>query len=187
MEPVTARLFVALNPTDPVRDSLAELHDEIPRMQWTPLDRIHLTLRFLGEQPADTQDKIAAALDAVRVKSFFLEVEGIGGFPDRGDWRVLWVGVGRSHPLLHQLRQQVDDALLAAGIHFELRPFVPHLTLGRCAEAPAAAIKQWARRHRDFTGPLWPISSFALMLSEPSPTGGRTHTALKEYSLLAST
>jgi RNA 2',3'-cyclic 3'-phosphodiesterase len=183
MEPVTSRLFVALNPTDPVRDSLAELRDEIPRMQWTPLERIHLTLRFLGEQPAEALEKITTALETVRVKSFFLEVEGVGGFPDRGNWRVLWAGVGRSHPLLHQLRQQVDDALLGAGIQFELRPFVPHLTLGRCAEAPVAAVKQWARRHRDFTGPLWPISSFALMLSEPSMTGGRLHTLFREYPL----
>ena len=186
MEPVSSRLFVALNPTQPVRDSLEELHDEIPRVQWTSPARIHLTLRFLGEQSGEAQDKITAALEVVRVKSFFLEIEGVGGFPDRGNWRVLWAGVGRSHPLLHQLRQQVDDALLAAGIHFELRPFVPHLTLGRCADAPAAAVKQWARRHRDFTGPLWPISSFTLMRSEPPAAGGRSHTTLKDYPLSVS-
>ena len=152
-------------------------------MQWTSPERIHLTLRFLGDQSAEAQDKITAALAAVRVKPFFLEIESVGGFPDRGDWRVLWVGVGRSHPLLHQLRQQVDDALLAAGVHFQLRPFTPHLTLGRCADAPAAAVDQWARRHRDFTGPLWPVSSFALMLSEPTVSSGHAHTTLKEYPL----
>jgi 2'-5' RNA ligase len=183
MESVTSRLFIALNPTAPVRDALAKLHEDIPRMQWTSPKNSHLTLRFIGEQSAQTQEIISAALATIRVKSFLLGVEGIGGFPHRSDWHVLWAGVGRGHPLLHQLRQQVDNALLAAGITFELKPFVPHLTLGRCREAPAPMIAQWAKRHADFVGPLWPLSSFALMLSEPSVCGGREHRVLHEYAL----
>jgi 2'-5' RNA ligase len=182
MDMSAAHLFVALNPTEPVRNALAELHDEIPRMHWTPPAQIHLTLRFLDEQPAESREKIADALTAIRVKPFLLPVEGIGGFPDRADWHVLWAGVGNGHPLLHQLRQQVDNALLAAGIHFELRPFVPHLTLGRCRDAPAPMIKQWAKRHRDFTGPIWPVAAFALMSSEPA-SAGRIHNTVREYPL----
>jgi len=177
-----ARLFVALHPSAPLRVFLAELQTEIPRMQWAPPEQIHLTIRFIGEQPAAAHDTIADALRRVRVKPFMLGVEGIGGFPERGNWHVVWAGVGNGHPLLHQLRQQVDNALLAAGIQFELRPFVPHLTLGRCREAPAAMVRQWAKQHRDFEGPVWPVSSFALMASEPSPHG-RIHRLIQEYPL----
>ncbi len=177
-----ARLFVALNPSAPVRDSLAELQTEIPRMQWTPPEQIHLTIRFIGEQPAILNDTIADALGSVRVKPFMLGVEGVSGFPERGDWHVVWAGVGKGHPLLHQLRQQVDNALLAAGIQFELRPFVPHLTIGRSREAPAAMVRHWARQHREFEGPVWPVSSFALMASEPSPNG-RIHRLIQTYPL----
>jgi 2'-5' RNA ligase len=183
MPPSATRLFVALNPSDPVRAAIAALHDEIPRMQWTPAAQIHLTLRFIGEQPPEAHEKIADALATVRVKSFLLGVEGVGGFPERGDWHVLWAGVGSGHPLLHQLRQQVDNALLAAGIQFELRPFVPHLTIARCREAPAPMITQWAKRHRDFVGPIWPVSSFSLMASEPR-VDGRFHIPLNEYPLI---
>ena len=178
-----SRLFVALSPSAPVAAALATLHEEIPGLRWTPPEEIHLTLRFIGGQRPETCDAIADALTHIRVKSFFLDVEGVGGFPERGEHRVLWAGVGNGHPLLHQLRQQVDDTLLAAGVVFDLKPFVPHLTIGRCEHAPSDKIKQWLKRHRAFAGPIWPVSSFALWTSDVVEERIRRRRIVKEYAL----
>ena len=43
------RLFVALQPTDPARDALAALADDVSGVRWVPAAQLHLTLRFIGE------------------------------------------------------------------------------------------------------------------------------------------
>jgi len=182
------RLFVALQPTDPAREALAALADEVSGVRWVPAAQLHLTLRFIGEVSEGDADKIAGALIRVRVQPFFLELTGTGGFPPRGSPGILWAGVGAGHPLLHQLRQQVDDRLLTTGVPFELRPFVPHFTVGRCRDAAPVAVAHWLKRHRDFAGPTWPVRQFHLMASNPAnPNEGyRTlHTFLLGGPLIA--
>jgi len=177
------RLFVALEPSGPVRAALADLSSELPPAHWTPPEQIHLTLRFIGEVAEERAEAIESALEQVRVRSFLLEPEGVGGFPPRGHPQVLWAGV-KSHPFLHQLRQQVDDFLLTVQPELELKPFVPHLTLARCREAPPVAVAHWLKRHRHFIAPVWPVGAFHLMSSELGPTGA-AHQVRKKYPLLA--
>jgi len=175
------RLFVAIQPTEPVRATLIALTGDIARARWTPPQHLHLTLRFIGDVSDETRQRIEAALNLVRVQPFFLAVEGTGRFPPRGHPSVAWVGVA-GHPHLHQLRQQVDDGLLAAGVSFELRPFVPHFTLARTGEASTGAVEQWVKQHRDFAGPAWRVDAFHLMISDLTPDGAE-HRVLKTFAL----
>ena len=177
------RIFVALLPTDPARSALAALAEDVRGVHWARPELLHLTLRFIGEVDAAGRDKIIAALGHVHVRPFLLELTGAGVFPPRGQPGVLWAGVGPGHPLLHQLRQQVDDLLLGTGIPFELRPFVPHFTVGRCREAPPVMIAHWLKRHRDFAGPVWPVQGFHLMASEPVE-GNASYRTLHTFPLL---
>ena len=182
MEAVPTRLFVALQPTEPTRRALATLAAGVDGVRWARGDQFHLTLRFIGETPPGAEATMADALARVRVKSFFLDLEGVGGFPPRSPPAVLWAGVGTGHPLLHQLRQQVDDNLLTTGVPFPLRPFVPHVTLGKCDRAVPVAVAHWLKRHRDFIGPIWPVDSFHLMASDLHPAGA-VHRTLRSYGL----
>ena len=175
------RLFVALQPTEPVRAALAGLIGDISHARWTPPPQLHITLRFIGEVSDFSRQQIEEALDRVRVQPFFLATKGAGRFPPRGHPSVVWAGVA-GHPHLHQLRQQVDDRLLATGVPFELRPFVPHFTLGRTKEASAGAVEQWLKRHRDFTGPAWRVDAFHLMASDLLPEGVE-HRVVKTFAL----
>ena len=177
----TQRLFVALLPTEPVRTALTLLTGEIARARWTPPEQLHITLRFIGDVSETSRQQIEDALDHVRVQPFFLGVEGKGRFPPRGHPAVAWAGVA-SHPHLHQLRQRVDDGLLATGVPLELRPFVPHFTLARTNEASVGAVAQWLKRHREFTGPVWRVDAFHLMASDLQPEGA-VHRVLKTYAL----
>ncbi len=181
MTPFAQRLFVAIQPTEPVRAALIALHGEIARARWTPPQHLHLTLRFIGGVSDSARQQIEDALSVVRVQPFFLAVEGAGRFPPRGHPSVVWAGIA-GHPHLHQLRQQVDDRLLATGVPFELRPFVPHFTLARTSEASAGAVEQWLKQHRDFTGPAWRVDAFHLMVSDLKPEGAE-HRVLKTFPL----
>lgn len=176
------RLFIALLPTDATRSALAKLDDRRPGFRWTPPEQVHLTMRFLGELNEEHTERTEEALEKVRVEPFWIEVGGVGRFPPRGHANVVWAGISQHHPRLHQLRQQIDDGLLAAGIPIELAPFVPHFTVARVREAAPEQVVHWLKRHRDFTGPAWHVDAFALMESVLGPTGA-VHTVRRIYPL----
>ena len=176
------RLFVAILPSTPVRAALAGLAEGLAHARWTSPDQFHLSLRFIGDVTDDQLHAVTEALTEVRVAPFPLGVEGTGRLPPRGQPNIVWAGVGRGHPLLHQLRQQVDDRLLTTGVPFELRPFVPHFTLGRTREASPATVAQWLKRHRDFVGPVWRVEDFHLMASLLTPSGA-LHRILRTLPL----
>jgi len=178
----TQRLFVAIALPIPVRDVLLELTTPLTGVAWTLPEQLHLTLRFLGDVPDDKLDAIQTHLATVRVEPFILPVEGLGTFPPKSP-RVLWVGVGRGHPHLHQLRQRVDDTLLAAGLlALEVRTFHPHVTLARGTEKAAPAITRWMRARPDFVAPPFRVNAFDLIASELQPAGA-VHTLLRRFAL----
>lgn len=178
----TARLFLALDAPEPVGRVLATLATPLPGVAWTPPERLHLTLRFLGDTPVERISALRERLRALRVAGFLLPVEGLGVFPSHGHPRVLWCGVGRGHPHLHQLRQRVDDSILALGLEADLKSFQPHFTLARVGPANPAAIAQWLHQHREFAAPPFRVERLCLYASELQPTGA-VHRLLEDFPL----
>lgn len=182
---LTERLFVAIPLPDSLREELAALYAPLTGVAWTRPDQLHLTLRFLGDVEPALAAAAAQALERVRVEPFALPLAGAGAFPPRGAPRVLWVGVGRGHPRLHQLRQGIDDALLGAGLALDVRLFQPHATLARVrADAAPGAVRQFLRRQRDFEAAPFRVEGFRLYASELKPAGA-VHTVKREYALAA--
>jgi len=178
------RLFVAIDPPEAVRVALAALPERIRGVSWTAPEQYHLTLRFIGETPAGCLETITRALAPLRVEPFILPVTGVGAFPPDRPPRVLWAGVGNGHPRLHQLRQRVDDALLAAGLaDLDVKVFHPHFTLGRCSPGGSpGAVAAFLKRHRDFEAPAFRVDAFTLYASRLA-AGGAVHTSLLRVAL----
>ncbi len=176
------RLFLALDVPAPVTAALQELMRPAAGFAWTPPGRLHLTLRFLGDTPSPLLGPLREHLRTIQVACFILPVGGLGVFPPRGRPRVLWCGVGAGHPHLHQLRQRIDDAILALGLEADLRPFAPHFTLARLGPAAEAPVAHWLHRHRGFEAPPFRVDRFALYESELLPSGA-VHTLIEEYPL----
>ncbi len=176
------RLFIALTLPFAVRDALAELAQPLPGVTWTRPEQLHVTLRFLGDVASDAIAPLIARLSRVQVTSFILPIEGVGTFPPNRLPRILWIGTGSGHPRLFQLRQRIDDALLAAGLQLDVRTFHPHVTLARCTEDASAAVTHWAHAQRDAVAPPFSVEAFDLCASELHPTGA-IHTLRHRFPL----
>lgn len=142
------RLFVAVNLPAAERraayEAAAPLRVARLPVKWIGEDSIHITLRFLGEVEAEKVTPIAEGLAAAvrSARPFGVGLGGVGGFPSLARPRVVWIGVER-HPALELLANDVEKALMALDFEPELRPFHPHLTLGRSERSarPAAFAK----------------------------------------------
>jgi 2'-5' RNA ligase len=181
----TRRLFVAIDAPPAVSESLAALAAPIPGFKWTRPETLHLTLRFIGDTPCAEVDALAGKLRAIHdVGSFVLTIGGVGVFPQRGAAQVVWVGLELAHPRLHQLRQRVDDTILAAGLAPDMRSFHPHFTLARCSSATPGAVRDFVHTHAGFQGPSFIVDRFHLFDSRLLP-GGAEHSIFETFSLAA--
>jgi 2'-5' RNA ligase len=185
MPAATRRHFVAIDAPPAVSESLAALAAPIPGFKWTRPETLHLTLRFIGDTPSGEVDALATRLRAIRdIAPFVLTIGGVGVFPHRGSAQVVWVGLELAHPRLHQLRQRVDDTILAAGLAPDMRSFHPHFTLARCAGATPGAVRDFVHTHATFQGPTFVADRFHLFESRLLPDGAE-HTIIETFSLAA--
>jgi 2'-5' RNA ligase len=135
-DPDGMRLFVAVNlPRSERRAAFGATRrlraGHLP-VRWVAEDALHITLKFLGEVDGGRIEAIGAALaGAVRAaRPFEVALGGFGVFPDHQRPRVFWLGV-EHHPALELLANDVELAMGALGFDSELKPFQPHLTIGR--------------------------------------------------------
>ncbi|GAC1647091.1 MAG: hypothetical protein NVS4B3_00590 [Gemmatimonadaceae bacterium] len=134
------RLFLALNIPDDVRSAIhtacAPLRTAINDASWAAPDRLHLTLKFLGEASDVAAAAVAAAVRpiAARYRAMALRMGGIGVFPNFRHPRIVWIGV-EADPKLELLQHDLELACATLGHPVEGRPFRPHVTLGRIADA----------------------------------------------------
>ena len=172
------RLFVAVNlPPDERRrawEAAQPLRAAHLPVRWAAEDTLHLTLKFLGdvedERAGPIGDALARAVQAVR--PFAVGLGGVGAFPSASKPRVVWLGMER-HPALELLANDVELALMGLSFEPELRPFTPHVTLGRAERsARPAALRTFAELAAkiDYQGST-SVESVDLMRSVLGPQG----------------
>lgn len=174
------RLFLAINLEPALReaivDATAPLRDVAPDVAWVREPQIHLTLKFLGEQPPERVDEIATAMRAVAIRHRTMELElgGIGAFPAFRRARVIWMGI-EPEPRLELLHHDVEVACEGLGFELDGRAYRPHLTLGRVKGRPTEdemrALARAAKRV-NFRGAS-SVETVDLMASELAPGGSR--------------
>ena len=123
------RLFVAVQLSDEMKKAVAETMHELKKKgvkgNYVPLQNLHLTLAFIGE--TDDPKSVRAALEQVKVKPFKMSLSDMGSFED-----LLWVGI-KGNQGLSGAAKAVRDALDAAGVEYDRKKFVPHITIIRKA------------------------------------------------------
>lgn len=174
------RLFLAINLEPGVRRALVEatsaLHEAAPMLTWVDESRLHLTLKFLGEQPDGMAGRVGAMLDRVAAKHhrFPIHIRQVGAFPNFRRARVVWMGV-EQNTRLELLHHDVEVACDTLGFELDGRPFRPHLTLTRVKDrVDEESLRKLSRAGKrvDFDGEA-DVESIDLMKSELGAGGSR--------------
>jgi 2'-5' RNA ligase len=128
------RLFIALDIDDSIREHIARFMEGVrgfaPDARWVKPESLHVTLKFIGEQPEPAVESIKVALQTIGADAAEIQFRGYGFFPTPKSARVFWIGM-EAGPQLAALATAIDDKLASLGIPKEVRAFSPHLTLAR--------------------------------------------------------
>ena len=120
------RLFVGLRPTEEIRTVLSELQSRLQvagiGANYLDPSNLHMTLAFIGEWSENVSDTLP-----IVEQPFSITLSHVGLFWEA---KVIWTGIEDSDAL-NQLARQVRINLSAAGVPFDPKPFVPHITLAR--------------------------------------------------------
>jgi 2'-5' RNA ligase len=175
------RLFVALELPPHVREQVALLAGGVPGARWVKPENYHLTLRFIGEQPAHRAEEIDAALLALRGRAFRLAFAGVGTFEKAGRSTALWLGVERNEAL-ERLRAKIETALQRAGLAPERRRFLPHVSLARVDGVAEPRLASYVQAHNLFRTEPVEVGHFTLFSSWPG-NEQPVYTPEVEYAL----
>jgi 2'-5' RNA ligase len=186
------RLFVAIEMSPPVEEAVREVIEDLrarvaglaPRAKitWAAAERVHVTVRFIGEADETKTHAIRSALGpTIDAPVFDLHVEGVGAFPPKGPPRVFWAGLTDGRDGLLEVERAVSQRLETL-VPAEARPYSPHLTLARVKE-PAGlsramlfdglASRPFGKVH---------VDAITLFESRLSPKGA-THVPLQRTTL----
>jgi 2'-5' RNA ligase len=164
------RLFFALWPPPGTAQGLRRWAEACDGKR-TAVEKIHLTLAFLGE--ADPQRAIGAA-QRVQAEAFDLPME-VGQYWKRN--QIVWAGPQETPAPLQTLVERLQFQLFREAFVLERRPFAAHVTLVRRAHPPAAL---------PALPPLeWPVGEFLLIRSDLA-RGGSAYEPIARFPLSSS-
>ncbi|HTA24583.1 MAG TPA: RNA 2',3'-cyclic phosphodiesterase [Terriglobales bacterium] len=147
------RLFIALDIDDDIRARIQRFVEGVSgfaeEARWVRPESMHVTLKFIGEQPADAVDEIKRVISAVKGESFEICFRDFGFFPTAKSARVFWVGI-EAGPQLASLATAIDRATSSLGIPTENHVYSPHLTLARGGRSGAPGRQKEDRANRGF-------------------------------------
>ena len=104
----------------------------LERINWIPVENLHITLNFLGDTGEESLPEIIRSVETIAGKHAPLEImlRSFGVFKSLREPRVIWMGCSID-PDLVQLKKELDNCLSLFGFEPDNREFLPHLTLGR--------------------------------------------------------
>jgi RNA 2',3'-cyclic 3'-phosphodiesterase len=175
-----SRLFIAIFPPPEAAQALLRGLDalSLPSHRRVPAEQIHLTLRFLGDTPAEQLAPIEKLIRsaAAATRRFTLRPERLVGLPARRP-RVVAAATDAPEPLRSleaALRTRHPTPPADPGAE---RSFIPHLTLARYRRSATPL-----RTDRPIDAGGFLVTKITLISSELRPEGPR-YTALIEADL----
>ena len=187
------RTFIAIEIPPDVKRQLDALQDrlqELPALRaqpsllrWTNTQKLHLTLRFLGETDKAQRLQLQNGLAAIanRQKAFTLAPSRLGSFRSWSNLRILWVGIEGESDALQEVQVEVEALARRVGFSPERNRFSPHITLARAVRnAPRpdlrAASEQLRRAAKDETSHCcieWRVNELHFIRSVLDPGGAQ--------------
>ena len=180
-----SRLFVAIIiPVDVTINLLnvcRKLADTPIEFKWERPEKVHLTIKFIGEVEERFVSKIAQELNFIRnYSSFIFNVARFGFFFRNGEPRILWAGL-KTDESIHKLVEELNIRLSIFSVPVEKRNFEPHLTLLRIKKNPGNEFINIFKEH-SFEDMTFKSNQIKLIKSGLSHSGAR-YSDIKKYDL----
>ena len=142
------RIFIGIDLDPEVRTRIARFIEGVegfaPDARWARPESLHITLKFIGEQPPERVEAITERLRRVESSAFEIRAGGYGFFPTAKAPRVFWIGI-HAGPQLAKLAESIDTTVAEVGIPQEERPYSPHLTLARAGAGRRSGSPKWRK------------------------------------------
>ncbi|WP_232698261.1 RNA 2',3'-cyclic phosphodiesterase [Brevibacillus daliensis] len=186
------RLFIAFTVPQNVITCVNQAQEQVKQVlradRWQPTKNLHITLHFLGEIDEGLLPEIIRDMEMVCsiIKPFTLSLGRFGVFPEKGNPRVLWIGLKGNQEVMQQLHLLLGKRLERhQEIMIDKRSYHPHITLARGPETKEQAslpLADWSHRFLPEYHPSWKVEEIILFRSELLPTGA-VHTPLHTSKL----
>lgn len=174
------RLFIAANISNSNRRQIMRLQTALKRKStkanFTKLENLHITLKFLGDVDEPKLNRIKSILSKLELPAYYelnpreiVAVKGRNGSLIRLD-------LDDNDSKLSKLARDIDLSLHRLGFPLEKRQFLPHITLARRVSLRASLDDSYCQ---DF---VINITSISLYLSEFTNNGMR-YTPLTTINL----
>lgn len=166
-----------------IQDSL---HTLIPQSKLTDLNKIHLTLAFLGEQEPEIQEKLVEIIqNAVKnIPTFEVTPAYIDGFPNIHHPQVLWVGVKGDIDKVLLIREGIKDGLESLQLPVDERRYIPHISIAKFNKQFNIDRNLEVELEKIMAIPFEPIRINSIKLFESLPQEGfHKHNTLAEVKL----
>lgn len=181
------RIFVAVDISEEARLEAARYIESLRRrfpnlrVGWDKPEKLHLTLKFLGETSDEQLAGLTKAVEraARETANFKLRIDGTGVFPSRRKARVLWLGVTDGRENLRKLNEALERECERAGFACETRDFKAHLTIARLREPEKSRNLVEAHLQENFAAIEFEVSEIVIYQSELSPQGSRYNVVSK--------
>jgi 2'-5' RNA ligase len=126
-----ARMFFALWPEPAAARALAQVGESLAELAGgkpQPVEKIHMTLAFLGSLTQDETGTAAMAAAPIKAREVRMTVDQVGSFRRS---KVGWAAPSVLVPDLVALQADLAGRLRERGFRLEDRAFTPHITLVR--------------------------------------------------------
>jgi 2'-5' RNA ligase len=167
-------------------EHIVQLRQAAPdiRAGWERVEKMHITLKFLGEIEADRVASLSEATERAvsALQPFKLSITGAGAFPTPRNPRVLWLGITDHSNELARLQKLLEDECAAAGFQREPRAFHPHLTLARLRTPQGARRLAMLHQELGFAPMEFTVNEIVVIRSELTP-GGSRYTDVSRHAL----
>lgn len=187
---MTKRIFIALEISDEARRKTAVYQENLRkdfrglRVGWEKPEKLHLTLKFLGDVESEQLSQLKEAVEKVAgsFAKFQISLTCTGVFPKPQNARVLWIGIEDAENILSKIFEYLEKECQVLGFSKETKKFSPHLTIARLREPEKS--KSLIEKHlsKNFPKIGMEISKIVIYESQLLPTGSR-YAKLAEFRL----
>ena len=179
------RLFVALKIPDTVKSEIFKhcyaASENPSEYRWEDKDKIHLTLKFMGEVKEEFLPQIVDELEFIKnYSSFDCKISRFGFFFRDNEAKILWCNIETDDSII-SLVDELNSRLEKFEIEIEKRKFKGHLTLLRIKKQ---VTENFIKRIKEYKfNPVEFNSNEVALIQSVLKPGGSEYKVLKIYEL----